>query len=85
VGEKGEELGEFETVVVGVPAPQAADLLRAASNLRAKAASVHMNPCWSHALALFSRAELRELTLPLRTMGWVVFTLAVQGDRCGIR
>jgi len=47
VGEKGEDLGDFEAVVVGVPAPQAVDLLRAAPNLRAKAASVHMNPCWS--------------------------------------
>ncbi|ELR17328.1 FAD dependent oxidoreductase [Acanthamoeba castellanii str. Neff] len=39
VGEKGEDLGDFEAVVVGVPAPQAVDLLRAAPNLRAKAAS----------------------------------------------
>lgn len=63
MGEKGEDLGDFEAVVVGVPAPQAVDLLRAAPNLRAKAASVHMNPCWSVAhFFFFVRLSVCSLT-----------------------
>ena len=43
----GEELGEFERVVIAVPAPQAAALLPEGSALRRAAEEAVMNPCWA--------------------------------------
>lgn len=43
----GENHGPFDQVVVAVPAPQAVPLLEAAPDLRSKAESVTMAPCWA--------------------------------------
>lgn len=47
----GEALGDYDAVVVAVPAPQALPLLQAAPVLAKAAQSVHMMPCWSVMLA----------------------------------
>jgi predicted NAD/FAD-dependent oxidoreductase len=52
--ESGLDLGQFDAVVVSVPAPQAARLLRdAAPALAARAERVEMSPCWA-VMASFS-------------------------------
>lgn len=50
-GADGADLGEFEAVVVAVPAPQAAPLLTGAPELAARAAAVRFVPCWAAMLA----------------------------------
>jgi renalase len=48
---RGELLGDYDAVVIAVPAPQALPLLRAAPKLAAAVQSVQMMPCWSVMLA----------------------------------
>jgi predicted NAD/FAD-dependent oxidoreductase len=45
-------LGEFDAVIAAVPAQQAAALLSAAPELRARAQAVDMTPCWAMMLEL---------------------------------
>jgi predicted NAD/FAD-dependent oxidoreductase len=55
----GRALGRHDAVVVAVPAPQAAPLLRAAAPaLAARAAAAPMTPCWSAMVAFRARLEL---------------------------
>lgn len=50
--ERGNELGEFDAVVVAVPSVQAGALLRGAPPLASLAARVPMSPCWAVMAAL---------------------------------
>lgn len=51
-GRAGEPLGDFDAVVIAVPAPQALSLLQAGAPVLARAVqSVQMMPCWSVMLA----------------------------------
>lgn len=47
----GEPLGDYDAVVIAVPAPQALPLLQAAPGLATAVQSVNMMPCWSVMLA----------------------------------
>lgn len=47
----GESLGDYDAVVLAVPAPQALPLLQAAPKMVKAAQSVQMMPCWSVMLA----------------------------------
>jgi len=54
-GEDGGDLGRFDRVVVAVPAPQAADLLRPVlPDLAARVATARLAPCWT-VMAAFDR------------------------------
>ncbi len=50
-GEDGANLGEFDAVIVAVPAPQAAELLTDVPDVRARCARVDMRPNWAVMLA----------------------------------
>jgi renalase len=50
-GRDGEPLGDYDAVVIAVPAPQALPLLQAAPALEQAVRSVQMIPCWSVMLA----------------------------------
>jgi renalase len=50
-GTRGEILGDYDAVVIAVPAPQAVPLLQAAPHLAKAAQSVNILPCWSVMLA----------------------------------
>lgn len=52
VNAEGERVGDFDGVVLAIPAPQAAALLEAEANeLATRARGVSMRPCWSLMLA----------------------------------
>lgn len=74
--EGGAALGRFDAVTIAAPAPQAAALLAAASDLAALAARARMAACWA-AMAVFDR--------PVET-GWdaaFVTPAATGGDMLG--
>ncbi|HEY3487190.1 MAG TPA: FAD-dependent oxidoreductase, partial [Gammaproteobacteria bacterium] len=48
---RGQMLGDYDAVVMAIPAPQALPLLQAAPQLAQIAQSVHMTACWSVMLA----------------------------------
>lgn len=50
-GRDGEPLGDYDALVIAVPAPQALPLLQAAHGLAKAVQSVQMMPCWSVMLA----------------------------------
>ncbi|HEX5056612.1 MAG TPA: FAD-dependent oxidoreductase [Gammaproteobacteria bacterium] len=50
-GVSGEQFGDFDAVVIAVPAPQALPLLQGAPRLAKAVQSVQMMPCWSVMLA----------------------------------
>lgn len=52
ISDAGEIPGSFDWVIVTAPSEQAAELLAPAPALRAKAASVRMQPCWA-VMAMF--------------------------------
>jgi photolyase PhrII len=47
VSSAGQSFGEFDRVIVAVPAPQAAALLRQESNILPKLQTITMEPCWA--------------------------------------
>ena len=55
----GEEvLGEFDRVILAVPAPQAAELLKpTGSHLATSAQEIEMSPCWSVMLGFSDSPE----------------------------
>lgn len=57
-GERDELLGDFDAVVIAVPAPQAVPLLAASPGLSAAAAAVDMTPCWAVMLAFDESLQL---------------------------
>lgn len=71
IDSQGTEHGPFASVILAIPAPQAADLLSAAPALAALAASVAMRPVWSVALgfhkplASISSPTCRQARYPL--------------------
>lgn len=54
----GAELGSFAAVIVALPAPQAADLLRGRSTLADPAAHCSMSPCWAVMLGFEAPLEV---------------------------
>jgi renalase len=55
---EGENLGDYDIVVVAVPAPQAVVLLGEAPNLAARIASVKISSCWAVMLAFEQPLDL---------------------------
>ena len=56
--ENGNNLGQFDFVVLAVPSHQASDLLSDAPNLKTQAAQVTMRGCWGLMLGFEDRLEL---------------------------
>ncbi|MFZ5833142.1 MAG: NAD(P)/FAD-dependent oxidoreductase [Planctomycetota bacterium] len=55
---KGEDLGNFDLVVISAPAPQAARLLAPVGGLAEEARRVQMQPCWALMAAFDDRLPL---------------------------
>jgi predicted NAD/FAD-dependent oxidoreductase len=45
--DNGGEIGTFDAVLLAVPAPQAAELLTHAPEIRSRVAAIEMAPCWA--------------------------------------
>ena len=56
--EQGNALGRFDRVLIAVPAPRAVELLSAAPELAARAATLRYAPCWSVMLGLDAPLDL---------------------------
>jgi hypothetical protein len=56
--EQGEQLGQFDCVIISAPAPQSAELLAAAPNLQQQAKSPKMHGCWAVMLSFDRSLEL---------------------------
>jgi predicted NAD/FAD-dependent oxidoreductase len=56
--EQGEQLGQFDCVIISAPAPQSAELLAAAPNLQQQAKSTKMRGCWAAMLSFDHSLEL---------------------------
>ncbi len=73
----GEEIGDFDSVIVSAPAPQAAELITASPALANAAKSVKMSGCWALMLAFNSKlptdfeAAWIEATSVRQPLAWV--------------
>ncbi|MCX5691508.1 MAG: NAD(P)-binding protein, partial [Planctomycetota bacterium] len=56
--EQNTSLGMFDAMIVALPAPQAADVLIDSPNLRDRALSVSMRPCWSAMVSFNARVPI---------------------------
>jgi predicted NAD/FAD-dependent oxidoreductase len=56
--EQNADLGMFDALIVALPAPQAAELLIDSPNLRDRALSVRMLPCWSVMVSFDARVPI---------------------------
>jgi predicted NAD/FAD-dependent oxidoreductase len=56
--DQGNQLGQFDGVIISAPAPQSADLLGAAPTLQQQATSAKMHGCWSAMLSFDRSLEL---------------------------